>query len=109
MSRNAITLGRFAPAEPKDAGWLFLQGLQEAAQAEGLAITDLRPSQVKAQGKKRKALFRLDAKLEGDLAQIDRLLQGLPKSLPGVRLENLQLVPQEGGKVQGVMRMEWTL
>ena len=99
-------LGRFALAEGKDVEWVVLQGLQEVAQGQGLSITDLRPSQVKGQGK-RKDFFRVDVKLEGDLAQVDRLLQGLPEVLPGVRLENFQLVPLEGGKAQSVLRVEW--
>ena len=105
-ARRKEVLGRFAQADGKEIGWVMLQGLQEAAQAQGLAITDLRPSQVKGQGK-RKPVFRVDAKLEGELAQVDQLLQQLPQILPGVRLENLQLIPREGGKMQSVMRMEW--
>ncbi len=107
VARWKETLGRFAPAEGKEVGWVILQGLQEAAQGQGLAITDLRPIQVKGQGK-REAFFRVDAKLEGDLAQVDRLLQELPQALPGVRLENFQLVPLGGGKAQSVVRVEWT-
>lgn len=106
-ARQKELLGRFLLAEGEEAGWVVLQGLQEQALAQGLSITELRPSQVKGQGKKRKPLFRVDAKLEGELAQVDRLLQELPQALPGIRLENLQLVPREGGKVQSVLRVEW--
>lgn len=105
-ARRKEVLGRFALSDGKEIGWAVLQGLQEAAQAQGLSITDLRPSQVKGQGKK-KPVFRVDAKLEGEMAQVDKLLQELPHLLPGVRLEDFQLVPREGGKVQSVMRMEW--
>lgn len=105
-ARQKEVLGRFLLADGMEAGWVVLQGLQEQALAQGLSITELRPSQVKGQGK-RKPLFRVDAKLEGELAQVDRLLQELPQALPGIRLENLQLVPREGGKVQSVLRVEW--
>ena len=105
-ARRKEVMGRLALSEGKEIGWAALQGLQEAAQAQGLSITDLRPSQVKGQGKK-KLIFRVDVKLEGDLAQVDKLLQELPQALPGVRLENFQLVPQESDKAQTVMRLEW--
>ncbi len=117
-ARRKETLGRFAQAEGKDAGWLLLQGLQEIAQAQGLSITDLRPSQPKGgqaarpAGRGRKAggpLYRVDARLEGGLEQVDRFLQELPQVLPGIRLENFQVVPQEGGRVQSVVRLEWAV
>lgn len=107
-ARRKETLGKFAQMEGADAGWLLLQGLQETAQAQGLSITDLRPSQVKGQ-KKRKPVQRVDAKLEGSLEQVDRFLQELPKALPGIRVENFQLVPQDGGRVESAVRMEWAL
>lgn len=108
LARREEVMGRFASKKKGNLGWEVVHGLQAAAEAQGLVITDLRPSEGKGQGK-RKAFLRLDAKVEGDLPQIDRLLEVLPEELPGARLENFQMAPQHTGKIQGILRVEWTV
>lgn len=108
LARRREVRGRFAAVDGKEMSWVAVQGLQEIAAQQGLAITDLRPSQVRGRGKKGEPVFRLDAKLEGQLQGFDQLLQQLPQLLPGVRLEGLQLSPMDNGQVQSILRMEWT-
>jgi hypothetical protein len=115
VSRREELLGPLARVGELDFSWVALQNLQEAAQAQGLIITELRPTQVRRRGSP--PLLRLDAKVEGRLTPLAGFLQQLPQILPGVELDNLQLHPEEarlapagspGGQeeqVQGILRL----
>lgn len=101
--RNQL-LGPFARAGNSDFSWLGLEAVQKAAQVRGLSVTELRPIQVPGRGGQPPTL-RLDAKVEGRLDEMSSFLEQLPETLPGVRMEMLQIVPQEGDQVQGLLRL----
>ena len=104
-ARRNDVLGPFAHVAGTDLSWVSLQGLQQMATAQGLVVTELRPSQSLAQGGQPRSL-RLDAKLEGAVSQIGGLLQHLPEIMPGVRLDNVQLVPQQKeGRIQLLVQL----
>lgn len=97
-------LGPFARLSPSDYSWAAVSGLQHAAQEEGMTIRELRPSELPRQGRQ-PAVVRLDAKLEGELQKVANLLRRFPDLMPGVQLENVQLVPQEGSRIQVLLRL----
>ncbi len=90
----------------RDAQWVCLSGLQEAAQASGLSVQELRPSEIQA-GSKKKKVLRLDVKVEGDLDRMGGFLRQLPDRIPGIRLEHLQMIPQSGGRGQCILRLNF--
>ena len=103
-ARKNELLGPLAQAQGNDLHWAALQAIEEAAQARGVSLTQLRPFQAPALAGK-PVMLRLDAKVEGDLGQVSGFLQHLPDALPGVRLDNLQLMPQRESQVQGLLRL----
>ena len=103
VSRREELLGSLGGVGELDFSWIALQNLQEVAKAQGLVVTELRPAQVGSRGSL--PILRLDAKIEGGLAQMSRFLHELPQVLPGIHLDNLQLLPEEGEKVQGILRL----
>ncbi len=103
VGRRDEALGSLARARELDFSWVALQNLQEAAKTQGLGLTELRPAHVTRRGSP--PILRLDAKVEGGLAQVTGFLQQLPQALPGVHLDNLQLLPEEGGQIQGILRL----
>lgn len=103
VQKNQV-LGPFAQTQGGDLHWAALQAIEGAAQSQGLSVTELRPSQVPAQQGK-PVMLRLDAKVEGGLDQVSGFLQHLPDALPGVRLDNLQLMPHRENQVQGLLRL----
>ncbi len=93
--RREELLGPFAGISDQDRVWASLQGLQKAASEAGVSVTELTPSEN----------TRLDAKAEGSPDQLNQLLRKLPETLPGTRLDSLQLIPRDDGRVQGVLRL----
>ena len=104
VTRHREVLGPLATASGANLSWVTLQGLQQAAQAQGLSVRELRPSQLPAQGQ-RPPMLRLDLRVEGSLQQMVAFLQQIPDKVPGARLENLQFLPQEAGQAQGLVRL----
>ena len=102
-SRYQEVLGVLSHAGQADLSWLCMQELQKAAQEKGLAVTDIRPTQIPRQAK-RPPLLRLDVKLDGQLDQLSQFLQGLPEQIPGVRLESIQVIPRET-RIQGLLQL----
>ncbi len=102
--RHQEALGPLAIASETNLSWVTMQGLQQAAQGQGLSVRELRPSQLPGQGHK-PPMLRLDVKVEGRLEQMGAFLQQIPDKIPGVHLENLQFLPQEGGQAQGLIRL----
>lgn len=96
-------LGPFATSPESDRDWMTLQGLQQVAKAQGLSVTELRPSQVR--GDKQMPFLRLDVKVEGEREALGSFFQQLPDKIPGVHLEQLQLMPKEGSRVQCLFRL----
>ena len=101
-------LGPLVPVAGADMNWRILQGLQQAAQGQGLSVQELRPSQLPAQGREPPVL-RFDLKLVGSLEKMGAFLQQLPAKMPGAHLENLQLLPAGGGQAQGLVRLSLPL
>lgn len=104
-SRLQAALGPLAAASSAEAGWFGLAKIEELAQAERLAVTELRPSRVAAVGKHAPET-RWDLKLEGELPALSRFLQQIPEQIPGVKLAALQFVPLEGARRQLVVRLQ---
>gem|GEM_PF-5762830 len=102
--RREEVLGPFARVPGGDWSWVTLQGLEQVAKEQSLTVTDLRPSELAGRGLT-PTLLRLDAKLEGELAQISGMLRRLPEVMPGVKIESLQLMPQEGNRIQALVRL----
>lgn len=103
-AREREALGSLTGVDASGLGWLSLQELQELARAGGLAVTELRPTQVPGPSGQPPAL-RLDLKVEGPLGQFGTFLQQVPDRIPGIRLETLQLLPQAGGRAQALLRL----
>ena len=103
-ARHQEVLGPLAAASDANLSWVTLQGLQQAAQGQGLSVRELRPSQLPGQGRK-PPILRLDLRIEGRLEQMGLFLQQIPDKIPGARLENLQFLPQEKGQAQGLVRL----
>ena len=101
LQRN--TLKEFAQLSGSEASWRNLHGFQQAAQQEGLSVTELKPTElIEPKGS---SSYRLDAKVEGQLQQISALLERLPDVMMGVRIQNLQLIPQSEGQIQAHLRL----
>jgi len=103
-SRHQEVLGALSRAGQADLSWLCMQELQKEAQEKGLAVMEIRPTQIPRQAK-RPPLLRLDVKLDGQLDQLSRFLQGLPEQIPGVRLESIQVIPRED-HIQGLLQLQ---
>ncbi len=103
-SRHDQVLGPLAHLAGSDLSWMNLQEFQRVAQEQGLSLAEIKPLEIPGP-KGQPSRWQLDAKVEGRLEQISVLLQKLPEFMPGVRLENLQLMPQDDGRVQGLLRL----
>ena len=103
-AKRREVLGPFAQLEGSDPTWLVLGGLQQAAQAKGLSVTELRPSHIAGAGRQM-PMLRLDVKIEGQMESIDGFLQQLPEKVPGIHLEQLQLMSRESGRIQSLLRL----
>ena len=97
-------LGPFAHAKPGDLAWIGLEGLQELARAEELTVTDLRPSEISGPGRKQ-PLLRMDLRVTGGLEKMAAFIGKIPDRLPGVRLESMQMIPEEKQGVQCLLRL----
>ncbi len=86
------------------AYWFGLEGFQQMAQSQGLAVTEIRPAILQA-GSKQEPLYRLDAKVTGPMDNMALLLKQLPERIPGVQLESVQFSPLEEGQIQGLIRL----
>ena len=109
-SRRRELLGGFGETNLSDWSWTVLQGIQEEARMTNLQITELRPIQPPASPSARPFL-RFDVKLEGPINSLNDFLRGLPEKVPGIRLNQLQLVrsPQEQ-RIQMLLRLDlWLL
>lgn len=91
-------LGPLAGSTAAGLSWAVPQLFQRAAQQEGLAVVEMKPSPGPA------GSFRMDAKVTGRLEQIGSLLARLPDAVAGVRLESLQMTPQGSGRIQLLLR-----
>ncbi len=103
-SRRDQVLGPFAHLSKNEVGWVGLQAFQQAAEQQGISVAELKPVETPIQ-RERGGEFRLDAKIQGRLDQISQFLQKLPDFIPGVHLEDLQLMPSEGDQIQGLLRL----
>ena len=97
------TLKEFAQLSGSEVSWMNLQGFQQAAEAQGLSVTELKPTELSES--KGPSSYRLDARVEGRLPQITAFLQHLPEAMLGVRIQNLQLNPQSEGQIQASLRL----
>ena len=102
--RRDQVLGPFAHSAETDLGWIGFQGFQELAKQQGVAVVELRPSRTPGYNRQ-PSRVQLDAKVEGQVQQLGEFLQKLPEIIPGVHLEDVQVMPQEGGRVQGLFRI----
>ena len=103
-ARREEILGPIAKNAGANSTWAVLQGLEQAAKEEGMSVAELRPTWIPAQ-RHVPAVLRLDEKLEGLLEKVGGLLQRLPKVMPGVEMENLQLMPLGENRVQVLLRI----
>ena len=103
-ARRDEALGPFAHLSESEISWAHFQGFQQAAAAIGLSVGEIKP--VETPGKKGSGpILRLDAKVEGSLEQVSALLEKLPDVMPGVMLENLQIMPRGGTGIQCLIRL----
>lgn len=93
-ARREEIFGPLAHQTGDDIGWVCLRELQRVAREHGLTVVELRPSQVPAE-RGRPSFFRLHAKLEGEIKQMNNLLMKIPDAIPGVHLENVQFSPEQ--------------
>lgn len=106
-TRHDFVLGPFAHKSNSDVAWVGFQGFQQAAQAQGLSVTEVRPSELTARPGS-PPIFRLDAKVVGRVEQVSSLLTQLPDLIPGVRLMQLSISPHEGAQVQTLLRLDFS-
>ncbi|MBI3333014.1 MAG: hypothetical protein HYZ93_02860 [Candidatus Omnitrophica bacterium] len=102
--RRDEVFGPFSHLARSDYSWAALQSLEQAAKEKEMMVTELRPSWILGKGGQPAGL-RLDAKMEGGLSQLSRLLLRLPEVMPGLQLENLQIMPQGGNRIQALLRI----
>ena len=103
-AREEEALGPLAHSSRSELNWSCLEGLQSLARTQGLSVKELRPSETESQGN-RPAVVLWDIRLEGPLDPLGQFLQQIPDKMPGARLESLQLLPQEKGGVQALLRL----
>ena len=114
QSEEAITVrgkelfGPFGEVPVQEWDWMGLVKFQEIAQGMQLSVTELRPLPVQTR-KGENPRFRVDAKVQGGADKIGTFIPELAARLPGARLVQLQVVPLQGGQVQGILRLEWGL
>ena len=97
-------LGPLAGVPSSGWSWTGLEGLQSAAQKEGLEVKEMRPSETAVQGNRTRTLY-WDVRLEGPIGPLGKFLEGIPSQVPGVRLESLQLLPRQGAGIQALIRL----
>lgn len=97
-------MGPFVKVRERDLSWAALERFQQAGQELGMSVEELRPVRLPARSGEPSS-FRLDAKVKGDSAAVSAFLRRLPDEIPGVRLEQLQVTPAEGGKLQLLVRL----
>ena len=102
--RQEEVWGPFSRVARTDLSRAAFQGLQQVAQEQGVNVIALRPSHLPGQGRQ-PGILHLDAKIEGQMEQVSGLIRRLPESMPGVRLESLQLVPQGESHIQVFFRL----
>ena len=103
-AREGDLLGPLVLADRSDWFWTGLESLQGLAAAQGLSVKELRPSETPGEGG-HPAAVQLDVRLEGRPEQMGPFLRWIPEKMPGVRLEGLQLLPQEKGRIQVLLRL----